>query len=79
MWPFLVVAFDEPVELLLLLQEVVSRGLGGLSPKMALALANGVPLSVRMVLGSPKSLNARSNTVNAGFACVLVRASQQIR
>jgi hypothetical protein len=29
-WPFLVVAVDEAIELLLLLQEVVSRGLRGL-------------------------------------------------
>ena len=51
----------------------------GVGPKIALALAKGVPLSVRIERGSPKSLKARSNTVNAGSSRVLVKASQQIR
>ena len=57
-----------------------------LSPNSAHALAKGTPLSVRMALGRPKSLNARSNSVKltmtydgylrcsrAHFGCVLPR------
>jgi hypothetical protein len=36
-----------------------------LKPKKALRLAKGMPLSVRMESGSPKSLKALSNTVKA--------------
>ena len=46
------------------------------SPKSELALAKGAPLSVRIALGKPKSLKARSNTVNAYIAFVFASASQ---
>jgi hypothetical protein len=50
-----------------------------LRPNSAQALAKGTPLSVRMALGRPKSLNARSNTVKAYFSFVVARASQLIK
>jgi hypothetical protein len=45
-------------------------------PNKALALAKGVPLSVRMALGRPKSLKTRSNTLKAYCPLVLESASQ---
>jgi len=42
-----------------------------LKPKKALALAKGTPLSVRIDKGSPKSLKALSNTVNAYISLVV--------
>ena len=50
-----------------------------LSPNSAQALAKGTPLSVRIALGKPKSLNARSNTVKAYFSFVVASASQLMR
>jgi hypothetical protein len=50
-----------------------------LKPKKALLLANGVPLSVRIASGKPKSLKARSNTVNAYISLVVCKASQHSR
>jgi hypothetical protein len=48
-------------------------------PKKAPPLAKGMPLSVRIARGSPKSLKTRSNTVNASTALVVANASQQIK
>jgi hypothetical protein len=52
-----------------------------LKPKNALVLANGTPLLVltRIASGRPKSLKARSNTVNANFSLAIANASQQSR
>jgi len=50
MWTLEVITVHEAIELGLLLQEVPAKG---------------IPLSVRIARGRPKSLKARSNTVNA--------------
>ncbi len=72
MGPLLVEDADELIEPGLLLQEVLRWRLGGfrhtdsrVKPKSELALAKGDTLSARIARGSPKSLNARSNTVKA--------------
>jgi len=49
------------------------------SPKRALGLAKGTPLSVRMASGKPNSLKTLSNTLNAKVSLVECSASQAIR
>ena len=48
-------------------------------PNNAQAAANGVPLSVRMAAGRPKSLKVRSKTEKANFDLVDSRPSQASR
>jgi hypothetical protein len=53
--------------------------IGDLRPKKAERLAKGMPLSVRIAKGNPKSLKTLSNTVNANISWVVPRASQHSR
>ena len=50
-----------------------------LNPNIALADANGAPLSVRIACGKPYSLKTRSNTVKANVDCVDSNPSQASR
>src|SRR4029077_12695923 len=50
-----------------------------LSPKSALGLAKGTPLSVRMALGRPNSLKTALNTGKAKASLVVESASQAKR
>ena len=45
----------------------------------ALGLAKGTPLSERMALGSPRSVNSRSKAVNASSSRVASKASHRSR